>query len=261
MRLDTSNPEFENILQQTVPAYGKVKVTVIHADGFAEKRTLGRAFDHAVMIYRKGSKRYGYYIEKRHFKSILFPEKRATENDKWVRSWTNVLKRLEQSGLWGEIAGEIKDALEIGLEKIRQAYDIDNEYRTDPNISYQEEQELQTKRIKEIDERLVKIRDDGTIYPNSDILWHMRFPARVKKMHFGRKWLNSKELEDIANALKNKQKINVGTDGRITNGYDVSYSYNPEVNKAWYSEEYRGCGNGHYYLALDATHALFYEDD
>jgi hypothetical protein len=30
---------------------------------------------------------------------------------------------------------------------------------------------------------------------------------------------------------------------------------------AWYSEEYRGCLNGHYYLMFDATHAIFYEDD
>ena len=26
-------------------------------------------------------------------------------------------------------------------------------------------------------------------------------------------------------------------------------------------KEYRGMGNGHYYLALGPTHALFYEDD
>ena len=30
---------------------------------------------------------------------------------------------------------------------------------------------------------------------------------------------------------------------------------------AWLSNEYRNCGNGHYGLLLDATHAVFYEDD
>ena len=29
----------------------------------------------------------------------------------------------------------------------------------------------------------------------------------------------------------------------------------------WYSKEFKGCGNGHYYLALDATHTIFVEDD
>ena len=43
--------------------------------------------------------------------------------------------------------------------------------------------------------------------------------------------------------------------------YDVSFSYDPKLQHAWYSEEYKNCGNGHYYLALDETHALFYEDD
>ena len=32
-------------------------------------------------------------------------------------------------------------------------------------------------------------------------------------------------------------------------------------NYAWYSEEYKGCLNGHYYIALDEKHVWFYEDD
>ena len=31
--------------------------------------------------------------------------------------------------------------------------------------------------------------------------------------------------------------------------------------RGFYSEEFKGCGNGHYYLLFDATHAIFYEDD
>jgi len=89
----------------------------------------------------------------------------------------------------------------------------------------------------------------------------MHKPAKVKKMHFGRKWLNDNKLAQIELNLKDKNKVTIWSDGRLTNGYDVTFNYQPEDNKAWYSEEYRGCGNGHYYLALDATHALFYEDD
>lgn len=49
-------------------------------------------------------------------------------------------------------------------------------------------------------------------------------------------------------------------------GYDNRLSSNcpseefPEL-RVWYSEEYKGCGNGHYYIAIDATHAMFREDD
>lgn len=33
------------------------------------------------------------------------------------------------------------------------------------------------------------------------------------------------------------------------------------IYRGFYSEEFRNCGNGHYYLLFDATHAIFYEDD
>ena len=47
------------------------------------------------------------------------------------------------------------------------------------------------------------------------------------------------------------------------NGYDVSYDvdFTGEEKRGWLSDEYKGCGNGHYYLLLDATHAINYEDD
>lgn len=43
--------------------------------------------------------------------------------------------------------------------------------------------------------------------------------------------------------------------------YSIEVSRKDDVPRAWYSAEYKGCGNGHYYLLLDATHAWFYEDD
>lgn len=256
MLLETSNPDFDTIVDTLVPKYGKVKVIVHYADGSTDTRRLGRAFDHAVMMYRKGSKRYGYYLEKRHFTSIAFPEKRATEVDKWAHSWKNVLKYLEKSGLWAEIAESVKVALEIGKDKIEQACDIDNEFKCNSNLSYQEEKKLQAERIKMIDERLVKHREDGSIYPNSDILWHIRYPARVKTMYFG-KYENDSKREAIKTAMDCKTSITVF--GRYN--YDVHLEYHADTMKAWWSEEYKNCGNGHYYLALDATHALFYEDD
>ncbi len=42
--------------------------------------------------------------------------------------------------------------------------------------------------------------------------------------------------------------------------YDISMSINPD-GRAFYSEEYRNCGNGHYFLLLDERHAIHVEDD
>lgn len=259
MILETTNPDFMNILNAQVPEYGRVKVKLVDNDGITTSHRLARSSGGYVMVMHEGRKRYGFYVTWSSFKCIIFPEKKVTVNDKWVRSWTNVLNRLEKSGLWEEVANDVRKALDIGYDKIKQAYDIDNEY--DNTLSYTESNRQQAIRIQAIDTRLVGIREDGTLYTDTSIVWYMHTPAKVKKMHFGKKWLNDRELEDIANGLKNKQLTRVATDGRITGGYDVSYNYQPEDNKAWYSEEYRGCGNGHYYLALDATHALFYEDD
>lgn len=48
-------------------------------------------------------------------------------------------------------------------------------------------------------------------------------------------------------------------------GYDNSVSCKLDkqdgIMRAWYCEEYKGYGNGHYYLAVNATHAIFCEDD
>jgi hypothetical protein len=244
MILETTNPDFMTILKNSVPEYSHLKVKVVDKDGQVFNRTLAWSTGKAIMMLGYRRKHYGSYVNWDYFKSVIIPDKKEkTEKDKWVRSWTNVLNRLEKSGLWEDVAKDVRIALDVGYDKMKQAY-----------TQYWE-------KIKEIDERLVEYRDDGTPFANTSIIWYMSKTAKVKKMHFGGKWLNDRELADIANALENKLPIRVGTDGRITKGYDVSYNYQPEDNKAWYSEEYRGCGNGHYYLALDATHAVFYEDD
>ena len=63
----------------------------------------------------------------------------------------------------------------------------------------------------------------------------------------------------VADCIKNGGEFS----RRWENGYDntVEIANRDGKKLAWYSEEYRRCGNGHYYLMFDATHAIFYEDD
>ena len=81
--------------------------------------------------------------------------------------------------------------------------------------------------------------------------------CNLKSMYFG-KGSNARVKEEIRVALENKQAYD---SGRCRANYDVSFSYCPAKHKAWYSEEYKDCGNGHYYIALDANTALFVEND
>lgn len=74
------------------------------------------------------------------------------------------------------------------------------------------------------------------------------------------RWYKVEEEKRIAKAITDGERYY----NRWTNGYDCSVEVNKGEDgkkRAWYSEEYRGCGNGHYYLMFDATHAIFYEND
>lgn len=85
--------------------------------------------------------------------------------------------------------------------------------------------------------------------------------SKIKKMTFHKgkeyKGITESILEEIKASMKNKIPYSV----KGKNGYDVSFQYDPKSQKAWYSEEYKNCGNGHYYLALNDRYAIFYEDD
>lgn len=78
----------------------------------------------------------------------------------------------------------------------------------------------------------------------------------TKSMYFGKFW-NAQKKQMIKDCMDKKESVRFST--RVN--YDVSFEYDADKNRAWYSEEYRNCGNGHYYLAIDENTALFYEND
>ena len=106
-----------------------------------------------------------------------------------------------------------------------------------------------------------------TIYKPFRIMEQIENP-KIKKMRFHKSpylaYQTENVLKQIGDAIDNKVKY---SSGRYRNGYDVSFEYKPAseskdgIARAWYSEEYRDCGNGHYYLALNRTHAIYWEKD
>lgn len=180
-------------------------------------------------------------------KSIKSPEQ------KWRDGWEKVIARLNESGLWEDLIPDIQLALSMGYDKLNQAYQ--DYWKTDMegqlNI-------FQTKYPE-----LVKINDEGKPYVNTSIIWSYHRMPKVKKMCFvqNRRYRDPYRNEEILKTIQEKMdaKEKYQTSGRSS--YDVSFEYNPENNRAWYSEEFKDCGNGHYYLALNSTHALFAEDD
>lgn len=259
MRIQVANTSYEEIektLLDLLKERGKLSITLIYADQrykaetrrlFVTGGTLG--------IYRPGAHRWGYRFTKHTLNgvaSLLIPDKRDTLPEViWRRGWEKVLARLQASGLFADTyAKEVATALAVGYEKIRQAYKV---YWT---ASLEADDNVTTNSIRAIDPRLIKVLDDGREVPDTGVIWYMKEPPKVKKMYFG-KYDNEHSLAKIAQAMENKTPLNIYERAN----YDVSFQYSPDQGRAWYSEEYKNAGNGHYYLALDATHAIFYEDD
>lgn len=213
-----------------------------------------------ICVYKNRARNYGYELKLKAYDSIeIVPKKIKTKSEKqtWVKSWQKAINMLEKSGLWPEALADYKRGVAIGYDKIKEAYKASWGHYSD---DYQENNKKRVEAVKAIDERLVYTLDDGNEYFDTSILWYMDGPAKIKKMRFGKSdaYQNQYQLDQIKKAIQNKTPYRSGT---IKVNYDVSFSYDPELNKAWYSEEYRGCGNGHYYLALNETHAIYYEKD
>ena len=97
--------------------------------------------------------------------------------------------------------------------------------------------------------------DNGDLQIDTRYIWEFS-ECNLKSMYFG-KYQNSHVKEEFKRAIEQKRDYHYCT----RTSYDVSLEYNAAKNMAWYSEEYRNCGNGHYYIALDHSTALFVEDD
>lgn len=163
--------------------------------------------------------------------------------EKWEKSWKKALGYLEKSGVNPDFAEKIRIALNAGFDKVMDAVEIEHD-RLFAGMSDEEA----SKKIEAIDPRL----NDTTI------LWHIDTCAEVKTNRFGYKDTTQYIRQKIANAIANGEKY---AERLYSGNYDVSVYYSPRDRHLEYAEEYKGLGNGHYYLGLDEKHVLYLEDD
>ena len=146
----------------------------------------------------------------------------------------NVVKYLTASGFWTPMLNGAKYFLTLTDDELLALCDYDHYHKVMG--------ELRNKNIK---------------WFGSDSFSSL-FNKPIKTMNFDkydREFQKKLLAENIAN------KVNISH--RWVNGYDNSYEvhFDKDFPRAWYSEEFRGCGNGHYYFLLDNCHAIFGEDD
>ena len=215
-----------------------------------------------VFVFGKNRRHYGWRLTESEFAQNYTIKEGKTEQAKWEHNVDRVIKTLEKSGLWTDVLEMFKNLKAMGWagrEKIKDEYDAleyDEKFVWKDNRSYNSEK--YNKWLDEVEKQypfLIKYnKEKDSKYLNTTYLYDMS-RAKLKSMYFG--WSNAQRKEEIREHIISKKELRF----MHTVGYDVSFEYNAELGKAWYSEEYRGCGNGHYYIALDNNVALFCEDD
>jgi len=252
----------KNLHEKALTLYneGNRKITFLYQDGTKQIKRIGKTYGEQIIIMANRSHKRGYYLTNElnnnpnnEVKDILKIETRVSKKDKWEKQTKKIIQMLKTSCLWEDNLKEYELALDIGYDKLMKCKEIQNGKYVE---GYTENQNEIVKRIKEVEPRLVYVSKEGNECYNTGILWYKIGIPNIKKMRFTT-GDNEYYLNQINQAMKDKKELLLS--GRTN--YDISFEYQPNGNRAWYSEEFKGCGNGHYYLALNDTHAVHYEDD
>jgi hypothetical protein len=198
--------------------------------------------DGRIAMMAKRKRNYGYelrswrdnYLDWTDLKPVNHKE--VDIYSRFCKRASDGLKMLTESGLWPDIKEDIERFLELPENKQRE---LVNDIATNCYEGFYKE-----------------------TYQGGKYEWigcHQVFESFAnKKCWKSIAWRKSERQEmarKVAECIKNGKDFS----WKWTNGYDNSVEV--EGNRAWFSAEYRNCGNGHYYLMFDATHAIFYEDD
>ena len=207
---------------------------------------LWKTDDGCIAILDKGKKTWGHVLSSWSDHYEDWATLRLVEHNeidyykRFVKRATDALKMLNETGLWKDIKETIEHFFELPEKEQRE---LVNDIITDSYEKFYKQTWGDGKYA------WVHCHQVFCTFTNKkcwkSIAWH--------------KWERERMSAEVAECIKNGTEFH----RRWENGYDNTVeiaSLNGE-KLAWYSEEYRGVGNGHYYLMFDATHAIFYEND
>ena len=220
-----------------------------------------------VCFYAKGARSRGYMINLAKVESIEAKQKR--ERNKFQQFHKNAEKAarlLKTSGFWPDICKRMEVQAAMTEQEYNDLMALYQEYWSiyDKKGLTDDEQEKQQKAVREKFDAYYKERGAKSDFYHFNQLNETKQIISVPYSNGGysKEWqLNyvREIIEQVKAGEPDKHKSHCWQ-----GGYDHSIEVRKNENGTiygWYSAEYKGTGNGHYYLLLDAEHAIYYEDD
>jgi hypothetical protein len=228
-----NHQQVKDIVDKSIRESKNYNFVVTMANGDKERKRMFISRDGWVCEFKKRSRTRGRCISCEELWKSVEPVKANTDKvSVCKRNTKSIIKYLTSSGFWPDILANMIKLQELSDEDLK--YLCECEY----------------------DEHNTFMEEHGIDHISPDMYYSLISKRGIITINWGdasNNWIKRGWLE----ALNEKRKYSM----RWTVSYDNSVEYNPEGERAWYSEEYRGCGNGHYYLLLDEKHAAFREDD
>ena len=202
-------------------------------------------------VLDKGKKVYGHvlfsscsYPQEDYTKWVSLTEVKKNETDKFslfMRRANKAVEMLEESGLWEDIKENIKYFLSLDENEQREMVcDITSDF------------------YKNFYEQTYG--DGKYSWVNCYQVFASFAHKRCWKSIAWSKYARTTRTNEVKQAIANKKNFSVKWRNGYDNSVEISLGEDGKL-RGWYSEEFYGCGNGHYYLLFDKSHAIFYEDD
>ena len=236
-------------------------------DGTKAQLRLFISTDQDVCFFAKGARSRGYRLNLDKVESIEAKQKK--EQDKFQQFHKNAEKAarlLKASGFWPEICKRMEVQTAMTEQDYNGLVDIYNKYWAvydEKGLTY-DEKDARQKELQDKFDAYYQERGAESDFYHFRQLSETKQVVSVPYTNGGHSKANQL---DYVNAIIEQVKQGEAGNHKSHRWYG-SYDYSIEVRKnddgtiyGWYSAEYKGCGNGHYYLLLDAEHAIFCEDD
>ena len=242
--------------------------TVKYKDGREEKMRLFVSANNEICYYGKGMRRYGYRMYLESIEDIVPKQLKAnSEYNMFHRNTTKAAEMLLASGLWPNMQKQMEAMSKMTLEeyeKTRQLCDAYFDYSN--GLSYDKKKKREDIILADFNAMFQQYGCPlGDIYHFNQL----KYKGQIISVPFydggygGAEYYKA-ESRRIFDEVKNSERGETTQGIRWQGRYDYSIEFKKDNDGnlfGWYSAEYKGYGNGHYYLMLNATHAIYYEDD